>query len=92
MSPLSPECPRPVPADTPAAERPVTLADKIACLKREVALRRNVYPGFVARGKMKAHVADREITVMRAILSELEARAVDPTYCQFCGQSIKAEG
>ena len=51
----------------------VSLEDQIACLKREIALRKNVYPGFVARGRMKQSDADREIERMTAALHTLIA-------------------
>ena len=50
----------------------ITKFEKIACLKRELALRRNVYRQRVARGAMKQEDADRELAVMTAILSDYE--------------------
>lgn len=50
-----------------------TLADMIACAKREVAMRERVYPRRVADGKMKPAAADRELETMRAILAKLES-------------------
>ena len=41
--------------------------------RSEVALRARVYPGFVARGKMKEAVADRELAIMRAIARDYES-------------------
>lgn len=52
---------------------PITDADKIKCLKREIAMRENVYPSWVARGKMKQAAADREIAVLKAVLHDYEA-------------------
>ena len=49
----------------------VTLADEIACAKRELAMRERVYPTWVGRGKMKQAEADRETRRMRAILKRL---------------------
>jgi|SRR5579871_688227 len=49
----------------------IALEQQIACLKREIALRKNVYPGFVARGRMKQAEADREIERMTAALHTL---------------------
>lgn len=51
---------------------PPTLADMIACARREVAMREVVYPRRVAEGKMKRATADRELEMMRAILTKLE--------------------
>ena len=49
--------------------------EKRKALAREVALRARVYPGFVARGKMKQATADRELAIMRAILRDYELPA-----------------
>ena len=51
---------------------PVTLADQIYCVGREIGLRRNVYPKFEASGRMKQADADREIAAMEAVLATLE--------------------
>lgn len=61
---------RPRPGDVPAASRPVTTVDKVRCLQRELALRRNVYPKRVEAGKMKPHHAALELRVMEAILAD----------------------
>jgi hypothetical protein len=45
----------------------ITLADMVECAGREVGLRKNVYPGMIARGKISMAKADREIAVMEAI-------------------------
>ena len=52
------------------ADRPVTRADKRACLEREIRMRRRVYPRFVQSGKLTQAEADREIDVMEAILAD----------------------
>ncbi len=49
-----------------------TTAEKIACLKREVAMRENVYPKWVASGRMTQVNADREIRVLKAVLHDYE--------------------
>lgn len=46
------------------------------CARRELAMRRRVYPGLVARGKMTDVQAHREIAMMEAI-----ARDYEPTPC-----------
>jgi hypothetical protein len=48
----------------------VTTAQKVAALRREIALRRNVFPGRVRLGKMTQAEAYREIAVMEAILAD----------------------
>lgn len=48
------------------------LAQQIACVKREIAMRERVYSRRVADGKMKQQDADREIEAMRAVLETVE--------------------
>ena len=48
----------------------ITRADKIAALKREIALRKNVYPLRIKLRKMSQEKADQEIAVMEAILHD----------------------
>jgi hypothetical protein len=50
----------------------VSLADQIASVKREVAMRTNVYPKLVASGRMKQGMADRELAAMKAVLETLQ--------------------
>ena len=57
----------------------ITVADQIRCVRRELALRANVYPGFVKRGKMKQEEADREIAAMQAVHDSLCANWKDIT-------------
>ena len=48
----------------------ITRVDKIAALKREIALRRNVFPKRIERQVMTQEKADHEIAVMEAILHD----------------------
>ena len=48
----------------------ITRVEKIAALKREIALRRNVFRRRVAEDKMTQATADYEIAVMVAILHD----------------------
>lgn len=50
-----------------------SLADEIACVRREIGMRERVYPRRVADGKMKQAAADREVEIMRAVLDRLLA-------------------
>lgn len=50
----------------------VTLAQQIAEVGREIGLRRNVYPQFVARGKFTQSEADEHIRRMEAALATLK--------------------
>lgn len=54
------------------AAEPFSRDDKIGCLRREIKMRRQVYPRWVATQKMKQEDADREIAVMEAILADYE--------------------
>lgn len=45
--------------------------------ERETALRRSVYPGLVAKGRMKADTAERRISNMAAIAQVLRGVAAD---------------
>jgi hypothetical protein len=51
---------------------PVVKADMVACVKRELALRKRVYPRHVASGMMTQARADREIEVMQGVLRIIE--------------------
>jgi hypothetical protein len=50
---------------------PIGLAEQIACIEREIALRRRVYPRFVFNHKMTQAKADKEIAAMSAALETL---------------------
>lgn len=52
---------------------PVSIEDQIKCVKRELALRKNAYVKFVARGSMKQSEADTEWERMLSVLRTLEA-------------------
>lgn len=52
----------------------VSTADMVQAVKREIAMRENVYPKWVASGRMKAATAEAEIRRMRAVLQVLLQR------------------
>lgn len=54
---------------------PVPLKDQIACVEREIAMRRRVYPRWVESGKLKQGEADEEIRRMEAVLETLREQA-----------------
>lgn len=58
MSDLFPDAPIPLPA-------------QIAAVEREIAMRRRVYPGWVAARKMTQTKADAEIRAMETVLATL---------------------
>lgn len=49
---------------------PISRADKIACLTREVAMRERVYPRWIEKGNMTQEKADHELAVMKDILND----------------------
>ena len=55
----------------------ISPAEQIACLKREIALRKNVYPKWVASKRMTQAKADSEIAAMTAALQTI--LSVTPT-------------
>ncbi len=50
----------------------VGLDRQIACVRREVGMRKRVYPRWVATGKMTQEEADRQIEAMEAVQATLE--------------------
>lgn len=48
----------------------ITNADKLACVEREVKMRRRVYPNWVKAGKLGKGEADYQIAVMEAIADD----------------------
>jgi hypothetical protein len=59
---------------TPHPE-PYTIHDPVAGATRELAMRRAVYPGLVARGKLEQGEAQRRIDLMEAIVRRLTRTA-----------------
>ena len=54
-----------------------TLRDQITELRRELSVRRRVFPGWVASGKLSAEEADRRVERMEGALASLyELRAL----------------
>ena len=54
---------------------PPTLAEQIACIERELGMRRIVYPRRIADKKMSQAKADKEIAAMEAVLATLRKMA-----------------
>jgi hypothetical protein len=48
-----------------------SIDQQIAEIKREIALRNAVYPGFVSKGRLKQDAAERQIANMTAALQTL---------------------
>jgi len=50
----------------------ISIDEQIACVKRELAFRRRVYPKWVDSGRMAQDQADKELARMTAVLATLE--------------------
>lgn len=57
-----------------------TLGDQIKCVRQELAMRRSLYPGFVANGKMKGVEAEKEIATIQAVHDTLVDVAKDAEF------------
>lgn len=55
-------------------DQPISLAEQIQCVERELRYRERVYKRRIAEGKMTLRLAEREMTRMRAVLATLQAR------------------
>jgi hypothetical protein len=53
---------------------PPTIPELIAEVEREIAARERVYPRLVAEGKSTRKKADRQMSLMRAVLANLRAQ------------------
>jgi hypothetical protein len=51
---------------------PITIERQIAAVRREITMRKRVYPRWVSNGKMSERNADDELTAMEAVLATLE--------------------
>lgn len=56
-------------------EQRFTAEEKLACARRELAMRERVYEFRIKQGKMTQQLADREIGLMRAIVADYETAA-----------------
>lgn len=48
------------------------IADQIACVERELKMRKRAYPRWIEAGRMTQAKADAEISAMEAVLETLE--------------------
>jgi len=58
--------------DSLMADRIFTADEKLAAVRRELNMRRRVYPRWVSNGKMSQAKADEETAVMEAIVADYE--------------------
>lgn len=49
-----------------------SLLDQLAAARRELALRRNAYPKWIASGRMSESMAQHEIECMEAIVASIQ--------------------
>lgn len=56
----------------------VTAKDKLACARRELAMRRKAYPNWIQQRRMTQVDADREIEIMAAIVADYQREAGVP--------------
>lgn len=61
----------------PPQPTPCTLHDQVAEAKRELGLRRSVYPRWVADGRMNQQTAARRLALQEAIVATLTALACE---------------
>lgn len=52
----------------------ITDLDKLACIERELKMRRRVYPNQIRLGRLSPTVAAHEITLMEAIRDDYRAQ------------------
>jgi hypothetical protein len=57
----------------------VPIQHQIACVKREIAMRRRVYPRWVEQGRTTQALADDQIAMMEAVLATLERVQAEQT-------------
>lgn len=50
------------------SDLPISNADMIGCVQREIGMRKKVYPRWVEIGRMTQDQADREIAIMEMVL------------------------
>lgn len=53
----------------------MTDTEKYECARRELAMRRRVYPKWVESGRMTQETADREIACMAQIAEDYKAKS-----------------
>lgn len=66
----------------------VPLERQIACIVREIAMRRRVYPRWVTAGTMLQAKADQEIADMTAVLATLKGLPEGHGEAQVAGPGI----
>lgn len=57
----------------------VTIAEQVACVERELGMRKRVYPRWVANGKLNQAAADLEMRRMEAVRDTLKRAQIELT-------------
>jgi len=58
---------------------PFTVKELVACVGREVGLRRGVYPKWVATGRLSQEKANKEIAMMQEVYDLLKTKMTEET-------------
>jgi hypothetical protein len=68
----------------------VSLEEQIAEVKRELALRENAYPRWVASGKMRSSDAERSYRALRAVLKTLQQALQEREAPDFLSEALNS--
>jgi hypothetical protein len=60
--------------DNPPDSERIPFRDKLAELKRELELRRNVYPKLIERGQLSEENAARQIRILEAVVADMNVQ------------------
>lgn len=60
--------------DADLARAPINDAVKLVEIRREIVMRRRLYPGWVSKGTLRQVTADRQIAIMEAIAADYAAK------------------
>jgi hypothetical protein len=64
----------------------ITLAEQIAEARRELAMRRQCYPGWIKRGRLSMEDANRQLLAMQEIMRTLMRLDVEQRQLSLFGQ------
>lgn len=53
---------------------PITTRDMADELRRELAMRERLYPGWIAKGTLAKPKADHQIAVLKAVIAKIEEK------------------
>ncbi len=67
----------------------IPIDEQVAAARRELAMRRNVYPKWVDSRRMTQDKADREIAAMEAIIETLELVKAVASHGPLTGKEIR---